>query len=299
MSLAYMIARSADTIADSNRQSDVDPSQYLHQLSAAISDSRIELPSLDVFCPESEKEKELLERTPYLLTKLHELSSAEKIATQEVLRTLISGMLWDQERFTVPEKVELGGLDDDEFDHYTYLVAGCVGRFWSKICVLSNPSLTTLLEPVNLGIAERFGKALQYVNILRDVPEDQENLRYYLPESSQSHFLEKFLGHSHRAIEYFRSASAYPNLFEPWQLRDKISVFLPLVLGLRTLEKLFLSGPPRPKSRIKVQRAEVLAWLLLSPLVVAVPVVLTKLLNNLACRAENALSQLEKKHETL
>ena len=294
MSLAYMLARAADTIADSECSPEVERAPYLLGLSSAIADSEHGLPSLENFCPQSTSERELLGVTPDLIRILHHQAGEYKNAIQDVVETLITGMLWDQERFDSRTGPAFGGLSDDEFEEYCYLVAGCVGPFWSKVCVLSNPRHSALLSEQNLEVSRRFGKALQHVNILRDIPADQAMNRYYLPALEREEFSRRFVDHSQRALEHFRTASAYPNLFETWEIRHKVSVLLPLILGLRTLEKLFLSGFPRPNTRTKVQRVEVLVWLALSPLIVILPKCLPKLLEHLADRVELALSQLEK-----
>jgi farnesyl-diphosphate farnesyltransferase len=72
----------------------------------------------------------------------------------------------------------------EELDDYTYRVAGCVGEFWTKMCAahlwparrLDGESLT------RQGV--RFGKGLQLVNILRDLPQDLRKGRCYVPSPS-------------------------------------------------------------------------------------------------------------------
>ena len=70
--------------------------------------------------------------------------------------------------------------NDNEMDDYTYRVAGSVGEFWTRM------SMSHLVfhgrdpeEMLKLGI--RFGKALQLINILRDIPSDLNIGRCYIP----------------------------------------------------------------------------------------------------------------------
>jgi farnesyl-diphosphate farnesyltransferase len=71
--------------------------------------------------------------------------------------------------------------NNDELEHYTYLVAGCVGQFWTRLTRAYTPALKEWdeTEMGRLGIG--FGKALQYTNVLRDCPRDLRIGRCYLP----------------------------------------------------------------------------------------------------------------------
>src|SRR5207253_2674090 len=69
----------------------------------------------------------------------------------------------------------------DELDRYTYLVAGCVGPFWTALHAAHRPRLRRwdLREKSQEGVS--FGKALQMTNVLRDIPSDLRHGRCYLP----------------------------------------------------------------------------------------------------------------------
>ena len=68
----------------------------------------------------------------------------------------------------------------EELDHYCYLVAGVVGLI--MVYVLAQPA------PELLGPARDLGTAMQLTNILRDIDEDWQRDRLYLPRTE----LEKF-----------------------------------------------------------------------------------------------------------
>ena len=74
--------------------------------------------------------------------------------------------------------------DDSALEEYTYLVAGCVGEFWTKICLLEWPNYARLSPEEMLVFGKDFGKGLQLVNILRDYPLDLQAGRSYLPVSN-------------------------------------------------------------------------------------------------------------------
>jgi len=94
----------------------------------------------------------------------------------ELLKTLYSGMRWDLSTFSQSSgKQALWGCRDDSmFDWYCFTVAGCVGRFWARAFGLDS-SLELL--------AVEYGKALQRINVIRDVREDWDRGRVYLPQS--------------------------------------------------------------------------------------------------------------------
>lgn len=80
---------------------------------------------------------------------------------------LLEGMMWDQGRVRLQTWEEL--------DRYCYLVAGVVGVIMTHLFCQPTPFL--------LERAKHLGTAMQLTNILRDVREDEERDRIYLPES--------------------------------------------------------------------------------------------------------------------
>ncbi|GIP42216.1 dehydrosqualene synthase [Paenibacillus sp. J45TS6] len=125
------------------------------------------------------------EKAPYsiheLREQLHELEKAEGHFIWPALR-------WLFDTFPMLSKAPFfrqmdGQLSDltltqystvDELEHYCYLVAGTVGEM--LLPVLRDDSGIKVMES---GIA--LGKAMQIVNIIRDVGEDQRRGRRYLP----------------------------------------------------------------------------------------------------------------------
>src|SRR5262249_44959559 len=99
-----------------------------------------------------------------------------------VLATLTSGMIFDLTRFPGEDTKGLAAIETlEELDHYVYLVAGCVGPFWTALHIAHRPRLSDwpLREMSEQGVS--FGKGLQLTNVLRDVPGDLAHGRCYLP----------------------------------------------------------------------------------------------------------------------
>lgn len=301
MSLAYLIARAADTIADSPCESPQIRAELLRRFHHSLSTvGRIPQLNTESVHPSEPKEVSLLEALPRIDYALSQASNAERKAITEVVATLVEGMLWDQELFPAEalESRAQEGLSDEEFEKYTFLVAGCVGPFWSKVCCLADPSLLPLLSDEAKQVAREFGKALQWVNILRDTPKDQAEHRFYFPALNTPQFRQRFLSQARRAMLAFQTAFSYPSYFPPTSLRHRMAVLWPLVIGLRTLEKLFLENGPRPGARVKVSRKEVLAWVAVSPFVVLTNWGIEAVLSRLFHRTQHALNILEEHFET-
>ena len=66
---------------------------------------------------------------------------------------------------------------------YTYLIAGCVGEFWTQTLIAHTPVLSHWHSENMSALGVQFGIALQLTNILRDAPQDLRQGRCYLPQS--------------------------------------------------------------------------------------------------------------------
>src|SRR6185369_7868636 len=187
--LAYLLARTTDTIADTEI---VPPAQRLDALQN-LRDRILGQNSAPLDFGElaqqqaSPAEKLLLEKTSDSLALLQTLSPGDLKLVREVLVTITSGQELDLRRFggsatgnhpagkIIPLETAV------ELDDYTYRVAGCVGEFWTKICRAHLFPKAKLDEKQFIADGIRFGKGLQLVNILRDLPADLQKGRCYLP----------------------------------------------------------------------------------------------------------------------
>ncbi|HMH50853.1 MAG TPA: phytoene/squalene synthase family protein [Candidatus Acidoferrum sp.] len=183
--LAYLLARAADTVADTRLLPRAERLSHLETLRAACAGSPADVGALMRACAayqSNDAERRLLERVDQVIGRLRALSEADRSAVRSVVETLTSGMVFDLTRFPGEDAGGLAALDTlEELDHYTYLVAGCVGPFWTALHVAHRPRLAgwNLAERSTQGV--RFGKALQMTNVLRDAPRDLRAGRCYLP----------------------------------------------------------------------------------------------------------------------
>ena len=272
--LAYLLARASDTIADT---ADAPESVRLRHLAAFwkmirddVSDG---LPDLQrEIQPPDAGERELIARLDRCLVWLKSLPDFDRREIVSVMEKIIRGQTLDLQRF--PKSGGIIALQTAaELDEYTYLVAGCVGEFWTRICLHHLPRYARESEAELLRIGINYGKGLQLVNILRDIPADRRAGRCYLPEdelratnSTPAKPAREVFDHWHRrATEHLEDGRRYIAALRHARLR--IGCFLPWYLGVETLRLLRARPPLDTEEKIKVPRSTVHAALLRSPLV--------------------------------
>ena len=234
LSLAYLLARASDTIADT--------------CAAPVATRNALLRGLPDVWPASLSapgaEGELLATLPDLLTAWKSSPDREEIGA--VWRTILEGQIFDLERF--------GGmaptpLTPEELDRYTYLVAGCVGEFWTNICFKHINNYSSSDPETMRRFGKTFGQGLQLVNILRDRHADASLGRIYIPP-------ERFATDMETARTSLAAGGSYASAIRSRRLRA--ACVLPLQLGRSTLE-LVARNPE--KKRVKVPRHRVwIAW---------------------------------------
>jgi farnesyl-diphosphate farnesyltransferase len=183
--LAYLLARAADTVADTRVVPRAERLRHLDTLRAACAGTPADVTALARACAGHQSdpaERRLLERIDDAVARLGTLRDPDRAAVRAVVEILTSGMVFDLTRFPGEDAAGLAALETlEELDHYTYLVAGCVGPFWTALHVAHRPRLASWDVAVMSDLGVRFGKALQMTNVLRDVPRDLRAGRCYLP----------------------------------------------------------------------------------------------------------------------
>jgi farnesyl-diphosphate farnesyltransferase len=265
-SLAYLLARTSDTLADAPGISDDDRLECLENFKRALAGSLpARWPARIVGAVANPRERELLDRTGTLLSWLDRLPPGEAALVREVLEIITSGQALDIRRFTGAGNHRIIALPDAAaLDDYTWRVAGCVGAFWTKLGFLTLESrFSSAPQDGLLEVGVAYGKGLQFVNILRDLPEDLRNGRCYLPvEDPEDRVL---LLESHRkwletagpmVDEGFRYASSLRSR------RLRTASVLPAMIARKTLELMRNTTWESLEHRIKVPRRFVHASLL-------------------------------------
>ena len=258
--LAYLLARASDTIADSAHAPAAIRRTHLADFRQMLRRGNTEgLPGLQsAISSEHPGERELIARLDGCIAWLRALPEFDRAAVVAVMEKIIHGQALDLERF--PGTGAVVSLPDAAaLEEYTYLVAGSVGEFWTHLCAHHLPrySAMPLDELSALGID--FGKGLQLVNVLRDLPADLRAGRCYLPGDPRAVF-----PHWHaRATALLDAGRRYIAAIRPARVRA--GCFLPWHLGVKTLDLLAAQSPLDTDTRLKVPRSAVRRALLLAP----------------------------------
>ena len=266
VTVAYLLARAADTIADTRA---LPPSRRLERLLAfrdlvegqASPEAVAEVTGgLDVpLDGVSEGERDLLGHSETILALLEGLPEVDREQVRRVVVTLTTGMELDLTTFPPEDSGGLGVLNTPEqLDCYTYLVAGCAGEFWTHVSMTHEPRLVRWRADDMAALGVRFGKALQLTNVLRDVPRDLASGRCYLPADelaaaglAPADLLEPANAGRARAVlvPWIRTALGHFEASETYLLatprsctRLRLAALWPILLGLATLER--LAGNP-------------------------------------------------------
>lgn len=261
--LAYLLARAADTIADTSL---IEPGRRLALLlalraavggdassetAAAIGQVAGEVAGRQALSDE----KRLLESLGAALALLEELDVTDRAAVREIVTTLTMGMEFDLRTFPAENSGAVAALHHvSELDRYTYLVAGCVGEFWTKMTYAHMSG--TFDDPQETVIARgvRFGKALQLTNILRDCSKDLRIGRCYLPApmlerhgltpasllapDASSRARPVLVELMATALAHYRAAADYTFAIPRGSIRLRLACLWPILIGLSTLRLL-------------------------------------------------------------
>ncbi|MCU0794501.1 MAG: squalene/phytoene synthase family protein [Akkermansiaceae bacterium] len=257
--LGYLLARASDTLADTAAVPVADRLECLDGFAAELETGDKSWRSgLAAFAGRQEHtgERELLERLDDCLRLLAELPSDQAALVREVVAIIISGQRLDLQRFG-PEGGQLP--DDAALEDYCHRVAGCVGVFWTRMGRLTLGSGFALVDTSRMEAwGEAFGRGLQLVNILRDVPTDLEKGRCYLPGVDAQDPASVMTGvakWTQRAAQGLAAGRQYSSALRSWRLRT--ATVLPALIGEETLAKIEAADWARLQSGIKVSRAVV------------------------------------------
>ena len=278
--LLYLLARVADTIADSKSGETDELLRLLRGYNDVAQGKSDNLPDFSSLAEiqENNHEAELLRNVQDVVDGLLVYSEEDRQRMLECLEIIVGGQILDLERFgPANEGGNLSALNDNsELDDYTFRVAGCVGVLWTKMSLAHLITLPAEKEGEFFEKGIRFGKALQMINILRDIPEDLRFGRCYIPEQElRKHDMKPEDLYDSKNIEKFRplydeyldltnehldAAIEYIKMLPETQFRLKASCMLPVLIGQRTVTLLRDGNILDSSDRIKVTRDEIKSY---------------------------------------
>lgn len=252
VAVGYLLARATDTVADTVDMDLKERLALLKMMGAAVAGDAPREAAATCFgrlgvlsaVQAHRGEAELLARFPECLALLEALPPREQMLVRSVLSTIVEGQAWDLEYFAGHSAVSC----PEQLEHYAYMVAGCVGEFWTRLGLLVlGGGFSTQPEKELLRWGAHYGMGLQLVNILRDREEDLARGRSYLPSADAAPWLE-------RAELWLKEGVFYAESLRNGRLR--FSTVLPAWLGLDTLA--LLKRPERPAAgKVKIGRGRV------------------------------------------
>ena len=218
-------------------------------------------------------ERQLLESLPDSLARLEGTEHADRNDIRVVLEKITCGQMLDLQRFDNPQEIHALSSAAD-LDEYTYLVAGCVGEFWTRLCFRHVPQFSSRTEDEMLALGKRYGMALQLINVLRDAGSDLRAGRCYFPEhelgtvyltpsqilSKPENFQPVYRTWLEKAEAGLTSGMEYSRAIK--NRRVRAATVLPALIGARTLALLDAAGAAALQRTVKLPRREVRTMIL-------------------------------------
>jgi farnesyl-diphosphate farnesyltransferase len=290
VALAYLLARAADTVADtplvpaSERLALLDLLQQTLGNSGETQDELTLAQRLRDFAAHVRQphENALLVHSQACLQALRALAPADQCAVREVLQAITDGQRWDVLCIDAPGP---GVQTPAEVDRYTWQVAGSVGEFWTRLCGLHLKDWALCSQDDLMRWGAAYGQGLQRLNILRDAHQDLGSGRCYFPaEELASCGLDRERLCAAVGANDHATLSRMTPLLQHWntltesllhdglcyslaltQRRLRLATALPCLIGIRTLGLLRQAGTASLLAHVKLPRTQVrqILWTLL------------------------------------
>ena len=185
ITLAYLLARLSDTVADA-------PAPFTtarRDLLSRLQDAPLNVAATAHGFPlsASPAEAALWQAWPQLQATL--AASAQREEILRVWQRILQGQIFDLDR--VFHHTQGIPLDWDDLLEYTDQVAGCVGVFWNRVGFVASPPWSVAPPEFLFTAGQAYGCALQLINICRDASKDRELGRRYLQDEDRERALEK------------------------------------------------------------------------------------------------------------
>jgi farnesyl-diphosphate farnesyltransferase len=260
MGLAYLFARAADTIADTDLIGREQRLHHLNMFRAQFSGDDVQPQAVQAIqaglLPHQtdSAERVLLERLPDCFALYRQFDHGDRERISWLMEVLPKGMEMDLTRFPGSSAQDLSALErPQELDQYTYYVAGCVGEFWTRMVCAHRPAMAHWDVDRMSAIGVRFGKGLQLTNIVKDLARDLQNGRCYVPTQwldelglkprdllkpeSLPAFRPILLRMIRQAVEHLDQGWLYTLALPRLEIRQRLACMWPILLAGETLTR--------------------------------------------------------------
>jgi farnesyl-diphosphate farnesyltransferase len=281
VSLAYLFARAADTIADTELIERPRRLGFLNRLREQFIGDQVDWIQIRTIqhavgpLQQDSAERVLLERLDECFWLFLDFSPDDRYRVQRLMITLTQGMEMDLNVFPGSSVAELTAFKTlDDLDRYTYHVAGCVGEFWTDLMCARRKALANWNIQQMSEIGVRFGKGLQLTNIVKDVAHDLQKGRCYIPEMMLTEAgltPHELLDHNNLsrfrpvlnklvrvAVEHLDQGWLYTMAIPRYETRLRLSCMWPILSAGESL-KLVMNSPDllNPAAKVKIPRSKV------------------------------------------
>lgn len=279
--LAYLFARAADTITDTELIDRPMRLGLLHRLQEQFMGEDLDWVQIHAIqravgpLQHNSAERILLERLDECFRLFLDISPEDQRRIRQVITTLTQGMEIDLNTFPGTSREDLTALKTlDDLDRYTYHVAGCVGEFWTGLMFAHRRALLAWDVQRMSEVGVRFGKGLQLTNIVKDIAHDLQKGRCYIPEALltevglkpydllDQHNLPRFrpvLSKLVRlAVEHLDQGWLYTMAIPRYETRLRLSCMWPILSAGESL-KLVMNSLDllNPAVKVKISRSKV------------------------------------------
>jgi farnesyl-diphosphate farnesyltransferase len=281
VSLAYLFARAADTIADTELIDRPRRLDLLGQLKAQFVSDQLAWTQIRQIqqavgpIQQNSAERLLLERLEDCFKLFQTFSPDDRRRVQRLMTTLTQGMEMDLTVFPGTSSEDVTALKTlDDLDRYTYYVAGCVGEFWTDLMCAHRKALSSwnVREMSEVGV--RFGKGLQLTNIVKDIVHDLQKGRCYVPspilaeagltaqdllnQQNRARFQPVLSKLVRMAVEHLDQGWLYTMSIPRHETRLRLSCMWPILSAGESL-KLVMNSPDllNPAVKVKIPRSKV------------------------------------------
>ncbi len=285
-SIAYLLCRYADTIADTYLLPAPTRIQWIKkfpQLIQTQNPQEIALLAREISGKsENIYEEELIKNLPLCLQKLNQLDSDLQAIILEVVQAVCEGMKIDLSFFPTEQGATPKAFNTvADLEHYCRLMGGKPGLFWSKL--IQKTTNIPIESTTFFNWGEKIGDALQIVNILRDLPKDLRLSRCYFPleDLQQVGLTPQDLLQAENSLRFepikqkwitwgltrLATAKAYFSQLPKSQPGERAAVAWPVLWAADTLYKVYQSTDLLdPTKRLKISKSTIYFTLATTPL---------------------------------
>jgi farnesyl-diphosphate farnesyltransferase len=283
--VAYLLCRIADTIEDTVRLHAGDKRRLLERFALCLDEGGLDAAVLrEAFASATTDDEKLTAQAGRVLREFRMLPRAQQDAIRPWVKEMCSGMA----RFAVDGSAQLEALGSvEDLDTYCYYVAGTVGHLLTALFLLHHGRASSGRRARLNALATSFGLGLQLTNIIKDIADDRQRGRSYVPRQltrlvgidpeqiqdaghqDQSREVMELL--IDKASRHLRDALDYCITLPRSQYRIRLFCLTSLYFAVRTLHR--AKHDPRlldPAHKVKITRAEVYRTVLVTHIVAPV-----------------------------